>query len=331
MTTLLLFLSSTTASAGSSLALPPPSSSSSPRFEPSHTSSRNSGAAGIRLFDDNAKDNNDDESSVINNNNNDDIITTKTTSNASSSFHTLSPIQAATAMNSVDFLKELIKQKNTSNEIYFQEVDKGEGTVPRGKKMGRSVSIPPQPQQQSKQSVETVDESLSSSSSPERKQRMTNTCEYTGKLWFMRKRGIRFRETVRICTDDRGSSSSTTSSSSSVECLTKYKHKNEWVDCSKVICTFAIPPSPSLTEEGDTILPTRTRKIKKKAIATTTAGGGGTIVMKVDSEILLRAPLFGVNGAVKEKITKTFGSAAEAFYENFFKEEEAGGGGGGTK
>ena len=123
---------------------------------------------------------------------------------------------------------------------------------------------------------------------------MTNTCEYTGKLWFMRRSGIQFRETVRICTEDRGSSSTMSSSlsSSSVECLTKYKHKNEWVDCSKVICTFAIPPPPSTEEEDDgttlsNTIPTRKKKKKKTIAATTTTspaaaggGGGGEIVVK---------------------------------------------------
>ena len=57
-------------------------------------------------------------------------------------------------------------------------------------------------------------------------------CEYTGKLWFMPKKGIQFREIVQV------KQSSSDSSLAFVECDTDYKVKDTWMNCSKLKCTM---------------------------------------------------------------------------------------------
>merc|ERR1712232_50673 len=57
-------------------------------------------------------------------------------------------------------------------------------------------------------------------------------CEYTGKLWFMPKKGIQFREIVQV------KQLSSDSSLAFVECDTEYKVKDTWTNCSKVKCTM---------------------------------------------------------------------------------------------
>jgi len=237
-----------------------------PHFEPSLSASRSSSSGGIPLFDHtdapSPSDTNDEEV------------------NTPSSSYEASTMEAANAMNSIGFLKELIGRKiNTFDEVYFREEEDGRddpGRVPV-KQMGRYRSVPPQAKLHG--------------TSMEGWRRMTSTCEYTGRQpWFKRRGGgIRFRDTIRV--RDGGVDGV------AVECLTRYKHKGNWVDCSKVVCRFTIPPP---TEEDMTT----GRRTKKS-----------TVRMNMDSEVLLRAPLFGISGAVKERNIRTFGSAAEDFYK----------------
>ena len=105
----------------------------------------------------------------------------------------------------------------------------------------------------------------------------TTTTEYTGNLWFMRNKGIRFRETVSV------SAVSSDGKYATVECLTKYRTGGKWHDCSKVTCKL------SAVDRG--------------------------INMVTDSEVLVKVPLPGLAGkAVRSKITAAFESAAEAFF-----------------
>jgi len=212
-------------------------------------------------------------------------------------------------MNSIAFLKQLVGRKSTSDEVFYQEEDTvggGDGAVARGMTMQARL------EQECR-----LDDGGESASCAGR--RMMNTCEYTGRLWFIKSSvGIRFRETVRICHDDVPPGE-TEPESVSVECLTRYKHKDDWFDCSKVICRFTIP-SPNSDEEDGSVF--SRRKKKKKLVTgktiTTTTNTDAPLVMHMDSEILFRAPLFGISGAVKEKIIRTFGSAAEDFYDRLY-------------
>ena len=66
------------------------------------------------------------------------------------------------------------------------------------------------------------------------------SCEYIGSLWFMsRKKGIDFRESVRVIDQDRQNvvGGDGSYSSSSIECHSQYRNGNgEWIDCAKVNC-----------------------------------------------------------------------------------------------
>lgn len=106
---------------------------------------------------------------------------------------------------------------------------------------------------------------------------------------------MRFRDTIRVCDGEVDGVA--------VECITRYKNKGNWVDCSKVICRFTIPPPTAGREDG-------AASMRKRSI----------VRMNMDSEVLLRAPLFGISGAVKERNIRTFGNAAEVFYKGIMND-----------
>ena len=184
-----------------------------------------------------------------------------------SPLHNISPKDAAVSMNSIDFLQELVKVKDTVDEKYYginsekrenqNQLNKGYGSDNDGGGTGAGGLI--------------------------------SVVEYTGRLWFMNKRGVQFQESVKI------NNLSECGKYSTIECVTKYKRKNKWVDCSRVMCSFL--KSNEHDHDGD--------------------GNNDDdegLKMKVVSEILVQLPLLGAGRAVKKHITKTFEAATDSFF-----------------
>ena len=122
--------------------------------------------------------------------------------------------------------------------------------------------------------------------------------EYTGRLWFLRKTPVRFQECVRFL------DVSSCGTHSSVECITKYRtgSKSDWIDCSKVVCT-----------------------VSKKSTKQSSSGKMGSrdiynvecdeFELCVDSELLVKLPLFGIRKKVTNHISDTFENAVKTFLE----------------
>jgi len=130
--------------------------------------------------------------------------TRETTATITPPAHSLqSAGRIACAMNSVEFLQELLSRKNTKDVTFY--------TTPVSDSDGQ------------------VDNDVGSLQS---NALTTNTvCEYIGKLWFMRKKGgIKFKETVRVF-DMQPSGSS-----ASIECKTEYHNGKRWKNCAATIC-----------------------------------------------------------------------------------------------
>ena len=210
-------------------------------------------------------------------------------------------IAAAKSMNSVAFLSKLVSLKDTSNVEYFKShkqepavanVARGGGVAgqnqrKRGYFLRRVASaarsgtvrlsagrddIHEETKVDSDQSHRITDGGVGSKLSE------TTTTEYTGNLWFMRNKGIRFRETVSV------SDVSSDGKYATVECITTYHTGGKWHDCSKVTCKLLA------VDRG--------------------------INMVTESELLGKVPLPGLAGtAVRSKITAAFESAAEAFFD----------------
>lgn len=107
--------------------------------------------------------------------------------------------------------------------------------------------------------------------------------EYIGKLWFLSdKKGMRFRETIRVI------ATSSDGQSSTVECISQYHNGSKWIDCSKVICTFHVDSSGKENKD----------KVK----------------MVLKSEILIWLPL--PSKAIGKKIINVFEEAALAYFDD---------------
>ena len=204
-------------------------------------------------------------------------------------------ISAAKSMNSVAFLSKLVSLKDTSNVEYFTSREH----EPAVANVARGGGVDCRKQKQKGYFLRRVSSAVRSGTvgfsaghddtyegtkvDREESQHFpdggvaTTTTEYTGNLWFMRNKGIRFRETVSV------SAVSSDGKYATVECLTKYRTGGKWHDCSKVTCKL------SAVDRG--------------------------INMVTDSEVLVKVPLPGLAGkAVRSKITAAFESAAEAFF-----------------
>ena len=120
----------------------------------------------------------------------------------------LSPRDAAISMNSVEFLKELVRKKDTFDEKYYAMIKDNDEYHHHNH--DHNVNLNPD-EKKGEQSKEIL---------------IASVVEYTGRLWFMKKRtnqnngGIQFQESVRI------HHLSECGTSSTVECITKYKHSN---------------------------------------------------------------------------------------------------------
>ena len=107
------------------------------------------------------------------------------------------------------------------------------------------------------------------------------SCEYIGTLWFMTKKGVHFRESLRI---DRSSDDKAV-----VECRTKFKNgKDKWVDCARALCSLK-DVSTDYDEYG--------------------------VRVEIGSELSMNVWLPpGVPGTVTRKISRTFEDAVCAFF-----------------
>ena len=211
-------------------------------------------------------------------------------------------VSAAKAMNSVAFLSQLVALKDTSDVRYFQsnEQETAVASISRGgsgdcvafqerklrhRFLRRVVNVARRGTVQlfataGPDDIDIDESKVDCGKSQEASNVVpgSTTTEYTGNLWFMRNKGIRFRETIRVSEISRDGISAT------VECITKYRTKGQWHDCSKVVCTM------SAADQGINIV--------------------------TNSEVLVSLPLPGLAGkAVRSKIASAFNSAAQAFFE----------------
>ncbi len=232
----------------------------------------------------------------------------------------MSPKEAAISMNSIEFLKELVRKKDTFNEHYYyaspQKMRLPTNEHNNGLYQSNNTSL-----------ADVV------------------VVEYTGRLWFMKKKnqdkkdeegGIRFQESVRIQNVSKCGTTST------VECITKYKKKNgthtkrkgvgedndnddgQWIDCSKVVCTFTSPNYDSHNSSMNNSSSSSGSSSNGSSISSGSSRSSSRIIsiaeetnklhMKIGSEVLLQIPLLGVGGAVRKQISDTFEVAAKAYF-----------------
>lgn len=115
--------------------------------------------------------------------------------------------------------------------------------------------------------------------------------EYIGRLWFLNKSGIKFRETIKVV------AISPDGKSSSVECHTEYHNGEKWISCSKIICEF----TSNVQQEGSLKL-----------------DGGLGVKMTLDCELLIWLPLpHAAKTGVKNKISSVFETVAVDFFNEY--------------
>lgn len=173
---------------------------------------------------------------------------------------------AALAMNSIEFLKELVRLKDTRDEKYYQEGHHGDEVITA------ACAADPNPEPSSLNSIGNNNHAQAS------------VVEYTGKLWLLNKSKVRFQERVEI------DEISPCGKYSTIHCITRYKtgHQNaDWADCAKVSCRVEIPDHDN--EVFDIV---------------------------VQSDLLVKLPLFGLGKSVRRKISDTFENAAVDFFKS---------------
>eukprot|EP00978_Attheya_sp_CCMP212_P002357 scaffold4850_cov50-Attheya_sp.AAC.8 len=186
---------------------------------------------------------------------------------------------AAMALNSVTFLAELCSVKNTADITYYK--------VPLSNRRRQSNS---------KQRLGSFLSRIVGGGEPgdrvvgtervEKRRRKVEikhetACEYTGTLWFLGSRGVKFRETVRVVDVSKDGTSAL------VECDTAYRRGESWIDCSRVTCQLMSSSSSYID-----------------------------VIMQVDSQVLVKIPLPGPAGrAVRKKIGSVFELAATSFLQ----------------
>ena len=167
---------------------------------------------------------------------------------------------AARAINSISFLKELVKFKDTCNEKYYHLND---------------VSV----------DTRKIESGLG----------LIHVVEYTGRLWFLRKTPIRFQEAIAL------KEISSCGKYSSLQCITKYKtgSKGNWVDCSRVTCSFS-PKDHNARYKEDSL---------------NSCNSSRSFDLNISSEVLVNVPLFGIGKKVTSFISDTFENAVTAFLD----------------
>ena len=221
------------------------------------------------------------------------------------------PVQTATdaamALNSIQFMEMLVGTKNSADiKTYIQSVglvshrnyDMEPDTDTEKSILSWTDSFASvnffslfRPKVSSSDNKSVVKHSQSKS-----KWNISNSCvehetvaEYNGRLWFLNKSGIKFRETIQVV----GTSSD--GKSSTVECITEYYNRNEWISCSKVICEFT---SHSHNDENST---------QKDEVG---------LKMTLDCQLLVWLPLPHIaKNEVRNKITSVFERVAIDFFK----------------
>ncbi len=221
--------------------------------------------------------------------------------------------EAAIAMNSIEFLEQLMALKDTAGmKTYTQPLSSRSSAI--AGHTSSQVGIEQTNQSSSYREGFSWNfsrwvfggESVKSTSSGEEAEEPTSlnesnmgskhashetVTEYNAKLWFLpsNKGEMKFRETIRVL------SISVDGKSSTVECIAQYYNGSKWVDCSKVICTFSSVPLMSVDNQRH-----ESAKVR----------------MQLDSEILVWLPLpKAASKAVGKKITSVFESAALGFFD----------------
>lgn len=214
--------------------------------------------------------------------------TTTTATATASTFHRTSPIHspeyAARAISSIPFLKELVHWKDTCNEEYYTHLYDNNHNHNHKQRLVHHANDNDNDNDNAKQSAH-----------PHPHPHAQHIVEYTGRLWFLRKTPVRFQEIVRLV--DVSSSSCGTHSTATVECVTKYKlrarsNKSNWIDCSRVLCTFVSNKGGRNNNRGS---------------------GADAFEMNVESELLVGVPLMGIRKKITRQISDTFEDAAKAF------------------
>ena len=202
----------------------------------------------------------------------------------------LSPIDAATAINSERFINLLVGEKgskdvktytqktSSSNSSHHRHMMSNTWGISKWMMFGgdRSSTVDGDSSNDNdslaKTATSLIDNHMYS---------VETITEYKASLWFLsnKSKGMRFRETIRIL------SISSDGQSSTVECISQYHNGSKWVDCSKVICNFSSEDS------------TRVRMI-------------------LDGEVLVWLPLpKSAARAVGKKIINVFEQAALTFFD----------------
>jgi len=162
-----------------------------------------------------------------------------------------------TYQNSIEFLRELCSRKNTFDVRYF--------TSPISSAVAHHPQLLPSG---GDQSVIKRQEGTSCD--------FSSSCEYTGKLWYISKQGIKFRETLRVHP-----------TAAQVTCMTEVLYRKQWKACAQVDCLVEVSTegSPQLTTTSQVLM---IPKMVPKTIQT----------------------------ALKQMIASTFETAALAFLQN---------------
>ena len=244
---------------------------------------------------------------------------------------------AALALNSIDFMNLLSRRKNTADVRTFTQPitidndDDVRASVHRKNSSSNDESC------REKQQLSRLQDSENDTPLPlwrllnvffrNNKQQQQHSCiqeqhhssqttktkktayktvtEYKGILWFLphkERSTIQFRETIRIISQSKDNTQST------IECLTEYYNgkREEWVDCSRILCHFTSLNDGDDDEEDDATTTTATT-------ATTTTRDDTSMTrqskvkMTLDTELLVWLPLPSMaSRAVQKKIGSVF-------------------------
>lgn len=216
----------------------------------------------------------------------------------SKKMHVLSPIDAATAINSERFINLLVGEKGSKDvKTYTQKLSSSNSGQNRHLSNTWSISkwmMFGGARSSTDDGSSNDNDSLATSTSANNHAHIVPSSshetitEYKASLWFLsNSKGMRFRETIRIL------SISPDGQSSTVECISQYHNGSKWVDCSKVICNFS---SVSISKQNS--------KDNTK------------VRMILDGEVLVWLPLpKSASRAVGKKIINVFEQAALTFFD----------------
>lgn len=173
------------------------------------------------------------------------------------------------ALNSEHFLRDLVALKDTENATYRTTT-----TTTRPSIAGTG------PRKVNALSEDDANDDV-----------VVTSCEYTGKLWFLRKAGLRFRETVTVVA---ATGEGDDGVAIVARCDSELRKNGKWIKCSSTTCTVGNDPTRDDAKENE---------------------DGGAFAFVVKSELSVKLPLRGVSSAVVKKINVTFQKAIKMFLE----------------